>query len=152
MFEFTQAQKRKRVQAVLTARMNQRCMDEMYGGAGGRGADRTPYSMALVVIPGSRKNWEYDDAFPALSRDISPNGLAILHTAPLEGELLVEIPGDNSSNFVRCTVQNCRELGHGYWQTGLQGHEVVDIDYHYQRVLDERMADFAQRLAASSVE
>lgn len=145
MFDFTSPLKRKRVQAVLTNRVNQKCLEEMHGAD--RGPDRTAYVNALVVIPGSKRKWQFEDAFPVLSRDISPAGMALLHNEPIEGEVLVEVTGENTTNFVRCTVQHCNDLGYGYWQVGLKAEEIVGVNRDEHAHLQERMAAFATQLA-----
>lgn len=146
MFEFTAAQKRKRVQAVLTARMNQRCLDGL-GDDGRRVQDRSSYVTSLVVIPGKNRSWAFDEAFPVLTRDISPNGLSLVHAGSIEGEVLVVIPSDGAPSFLKCDVQNCNDMGYGYWQIGLAAQHVVDVEYPDQLRLDERLADFDREYA-----
>ncbi len=140
MFDFSHGKKLQKVQAVLTNRINQRCLSEVRGA--NRGPERSAYVHALVVIPGRRKHWEFENAFPALSRDISPHGLALLHNAPLEGEFLVEIAAEQTANYVHCTVRHCSEIGYGYWQVGMQANEVIVLDPLDHRRLEKRVEEF----------
>lgn len=139
MFDFTSPIKRKRVQAVLTNRVNQKCMDELHGN--GRDVDRTPYVHALIAVPGTKRKWRYEEAFPVLGRDISPSGVAVLHSSEVAGELLIEIPGQNISNFVRCVVQHANDLGFGYWHIGLSAKEIVELSREDYRALQKRLAE-----------
>ena len=139
MFDFTSPMKRKRVQAVLTKRVNQKCLEELSGG--NRGIDRTSYVNALIVIPGSKRAWRFEEAFPVLSRDLSSAGMAILHSSALEGEVLVEVTGkDAFYSYVRCKVQHCNDLGYGYWQIGLKAEEIIGINRADHITLQERIA------------
>lgn len=147
MFDFTSGSKRQRVQAVLTHRMNQQCLNEM--SANDRGPDRSAYVHALVVVPGRKRHWQFSEAFPVLSRDISPQGMALLHNELMEGEVLVEVPGEAGPSFVRCSVQHCSSLGLGYWQIGLKALEVVNIEAKERHVLEQRIEAFAGEMADS---
>lgn len=146
MFGFS-LQKRRRVQAILTKRVNERCTQEMYGGSGERGPNRMPMAKAMVVVPSARKDWDFENAFIAISRDISSTGMSICHSRRLEGEVLVEIPGENSSTFARMAVQHSTEIGHGYWQVGMKAEEVVELDHADYSRLQERYAKIQDTLA-----
>ena len=146
--EFTSS-KRRRLQALLTSRVNDRCTKELYGGTGERGPVRTPFVKALLVIPGERKAWQFDDAFVALSRDISPSGMSLCHSGQLAGDLLVEIPSEGESSFARMTVQHNTDLGHGYWQIGLEAKELVELGYREHAELTSRYAQIEEAMATA---
>ena len=146
MFDFTSPGKRKRVQAVLTNRLNQKCLNEMQGNE--RGPDRSAYVHALIAVPGKKRKWRFEEAFPVLSRDLSTSGMAVLHNAMIEGELLVEVPGDNTSHFVRCTVQHSNQLGFGYWHIGLKAEEIIEISNSQSKILQQQLDQFNAALAA----
>lgn len=145
MFDFASPGKRKRVQAVLTNRLNQKCLNELQGNE--RGPDRTAYVHALIAVPGKKRKWRFEDAFPVLSRDLSTSGMAVLHNAVIEGELLVEMPGKNTSHFVRCTVQHCNQLGFGYWHIGLKAEEIIEIGLRQSETLAQQLEQFNSALS-----
>lgn len=149
MFEFASS-KRRRLQAILTSRVNDRCTKELYGGTGERGPTRTPFVKAVLVVPGKRKKWQFEDTFVALSRDISPTGMSLCHTEQLEGEVLIEIPGDGESNFARMTVQHNTEIGHGFWQIGLEAQELVELTYRDHTQLNRRYGEIEAAVTAGT--
>lgn len=149
MFKFT-SRNRRRLQAILTNRVNERCTQEMYGGSGERGPSRTPFVKALLVVPGTPKKWQFENTFVALSRDISATGLSLCHTERFEGELLIEIPGENNSTFARMSVQHSTDLGHGYWQIGLKAEDLVELSHLDYAALTRRCAEIEEAVAASS--
>ncbi len=152
MFDFTSPLKRKRVKAVLANRVNQRFMDEMYGGAGDRETDRSDFVRALMVIPGRRKNWKFEEAFVALSRDVSTTGLSLCHSEQMEedSELLIEVPGADQCHFVRGTVQHCSALGRGYFQIGLKAEEIVPVSHKDSLILEERYSNLEEELGVDA--
>ena len=113
---FGNASKRKRVQAVLTNRMNRTCFEDLSGSD--RGPVRSPFCQVVFLISRRGRNWDFDNAAPVISRDISPEGLALIHTASItDDEVLVALADkDGSLNVVHCAVQHCSSLGYGFWQ------------------------------------
>lgn len=144
MFDFASHSKKKRAQAVLTNRVNQRCMDEVHA-QNHRTVDRTPFVEALVVIPQKASRWEFTKAAPVLSRDISSNGLALLHTTAITGNVLVRIQGEGQDTLLSCKVCNCTHLGFGFYQIGILAEEIYSPSPEDAAALGDRLKTLEAR-------
>lgn len=141
MFDFEEAGSRRRVEAILTSRMNERCLEELRGTS--RAAGRATYITVTCLIPRNASGeWAFSEALPALSRDISKAGISVIHDSKLNGEILVEVPRTEGSDFVRCAVQHNHEMGHGHFHVGLSAKEVVHVEALERNTLERRLAEF----------
>ena len=69
---------------------------------------------------------DYTRVFPAVTKDLSVQGIAILHNAPINDQcVLVGLRDDTDWRFLACTPKHCIPLGYGHYQIGLFPDEVV---------------------------
>lgn len=125
-WDFNAAKRRRNVKAVLTKRVNARVMEERLNADECRASGRVTYLRPLVVVPGDAKAWRFEDTFVALTHDLSSTGLSLCHTAPMNGVYLIELHED--SQFFSATTRHCTALKFGYWLTGLEAEESVELD------------------------
>ncbi|MFK7819909.1 MAG: hypothetical protein AB8G99_14400 [Planctomycetaceae bacterium] len=150
MFDFVEAGQRKRVEAILAGRINESCLQELCG-QDARGKQRSACIQVVCMVPEGDEGWDFTSVTPVVSRDISLSGLSILHREPVEGPILLEAPSVTGSRFVRCEVQHCRDLGHGYFHIGLSAKEVVNIEAIDRNRIERRLAEFAEEAAATTI-
>lgn len=144
MFGFLIHGKRHEVARILTSRLNHAVIEQHREGA--RTSARAALCEVVWLIPGAKhRSRDMDAAFPVVTRDISPRGLSLLHTAPVEQErIIVGLQDANGPKFVRCTLQHCTPLGFGFYQIGLYPEEVVALSRDEVRTLTEKMASFGR--------
>ena len=94
---------------------------------GARQDSRSLFSRAVWIIPfGPRRKPNFDAAYAVVTKDLSAQGIAVLHTSPIaDSELVVAIPEDQHLHFVRCEPEHSTTIGLGFYQTGLQPKELV---------------------------
>ena len=105
------------------------------------------------MIPPKKRGWDFEAAFPVVSRDISPEGLSLIHAAELPCErVLIGLEEADALNFIECHVQHCTFLGYGFYQIGLHADKVVPIEFEHCLVLQQQMARFQpQQQSAEAV-
>ena len=125
---------------------------------GARQDARSLFSRAVWIIPmGPRQRPNFDAAYAVVTKDLSPQGIAVLHSAPIsDTEVLLAIPEDQHLNFVRCAPEHTTSIGLGFFQTGLQPREMAYPEARdAQRLLersglckerDEREVEFEQNM------
>ena len=142
MFNFLHYRKREEVQRVLAHRVNHACLGRMREGA--RHSARIALDEIVFVVPiGQRGQPDFAQAAPAIGKDISVQGLALVHTAPVDSEeIVVALQDVAAPRFVRCRVQHCTRLGYGFFHVGLFPVEIVKVDEDEVRRMHERLAQF----------
>lgn len=131
--------KRRKAQAVLANRINERAMQEL---TSDRAPERSPFCKTVYLIPPRGRSWDPANASIVVSRDIAPGGLSIVHTSDLnDTEVLIGLPSENATRFLRCAVQHSTDIGHGYFQIGLMAEQVDDLDRHENEALEQRVAE-----------
>lgn len=107
---------------------------------GARRDPRALFSRAIWIVPfGPRHRPNIDAAYPVVTKDLSPQGISVLHSAPIaDTELLVAIPEDQHLHFVRCEPEHATSIGLGFYQTGLQPKELVYPETRESQRLLER--------------
>lgn len=129
--------KRRRAQAVLANRVNKRSMDEMTGTQ--REINRSSFCKVVFLIPEVDRHWDLSQAVPVVSRDISTDGLSVVHSTPIDAKrVLIGLPEKNDLKFVQCAVQHCSELGFGFHHVGLFAEEIVNINLRESEALQQR--------------
>jgi hypothetical protein len=126
MFSFLFYKKRSEVARLLTARVNHHCFTGLDPRE--RTADRTSYcEVVWLITAGPRGKYDYENAVPVVSKDISPQGLALIHTAPIEGiRVLIGLRSEAGMSFLACEAVHSSPLGCGFYQIGLTPTEVVN--------------------------
>jgi hypothetical protein len=125
MFSFLFYKKRSEVARLLTARVNHHCITGL--DPRDRTADRTSYSEVVwLITTDSRGRFDYGSAVPVVSKDISPQGMALIHNSPIQGQrVLIGLRGESGMNFLSCDTVHSSHLGCGFYQVGLAPTEVV---------------------------
>ena len=149
MLGFFQHRKRAEVQRVLSGRINHRCFDQIRPGP--RRSARSAFSEVLWVIPtNGRGRNDFAAAYPVVGKDISPDGLSLIHTAPMTDErMLVALEGQSQPVFLACTREHCTGIGYGFYQIGLHPDEAVSISDAELSLLKGRLSEFDPRPAAA---
>lgn len=129
MFGFVLQKKRDEIRRLLSGRMNREYFRQFR--YGDRGAPRGSFCEVVWLIPlaeGSREPI-CDQAFPVVTKDISHEGLSLIHNAPLEYDrMLVGLWSRTDLKFLLCRCQHSTELGYGFFQIGLHPDEVFHLD------------------------
>lgn len=129
MFGFLFARKRNEVIRFMQRRMNRSRMQQV--SVGQRGRSREAYCQVVWVIPCDEQleRPDFCAAFPAVTRDISAEGLSFIHTVPVSSEsVLVGLHDETGSIFVLCSVEHCTPLGYGFYQIGVNPEEIINPD------------------------
>ncbi len=94
----------------------------------------------------------FDDAFALLTKDICPEGVSLIHTAPIpETHIWIGLRDDDRLNFVACRVQHSTPMGLGFFQIGLHPQHTVRVHSSDIRRLEDRdPCGAAATLAAST--
>ena len=140
MFGFLFHRKRQEVHKALANRINHKCLDGVRHAA--RSATRSPFCEVMWLIPDRPDRLEaLDEMIPVVGKDISTQGIAIIHQGPLEhGRVIIGMNGSHGPSFLRTTVEHSTSLGYGFWQIGLAGAEVL--------ILSAAEADYWQTCVA----
>ena len=134
MLDFFFHKRRDEVRRVLHGRVN-RAHARTLGVANARSATRGNFTEVIWVVPAlSFEEANYARVFPAVSHDLSTNGIGFIHSAPISEPLvIVGLRDETSPCFIACTKKHSTPLGYGYYHIGLLADEVIrptadDID------------------------
>lgn len=141
MLDFGKTAKRRKVQAALTGRMNQQCLEGLWGDEPNR--SRSLYVKAVSITPGTPKKWHFESAFPAVTVNVSPSGIALVHFAEMPEKTLVGLDDERGQTFIHCRTVHSQAIGHGYFLVGLRGMDVVTLETESRAKLTMRLAEFA---------
>jgi len=143
MLNFDFFNHRAEVRKALTSRMNHQCMDGLRHQD--RQLERSNFAEVVWLVPLDGKQAEFGKAVPAVSKDISVQGLCLIHTAPLsDAEMVVGVPGQHGVNFFHCKVEHCSSMGYGYYQIGLFPSKVLKLSMSQLMTWESRQAEFAE--------
>ena len=110
-----------------------------------RKVQRSEYCEVVWLVPKAGKGFDYSQAVPAVSRDLSIQGLSLVHTAPIaDAEFVVGIPGKHGFSFFHCHVQHCSDLGYGFFQIGLFAAKVITPNMADMAIWEKRTSAFTQ--------
>lgn len=151
MLNFDFFNQRAEVRRALSGRLNQTCMDGLR--YQDRQATRSQYSEVVWMVPLDGKRPQYSASIPAVSNDLSIQGLSLFHTAPLtDSPLVVGIPGQHGMTFFHCDIKHCTSLGYGFYHIGLFPSKVITPDQTQRQAWERRAAEFAEDSAEQPVE
>jgi hypothetical protein len=134
--------KRDEVQRILHGRVN-RAHARSIAVENFRGATRGIYTEVIWVIPcRSASRVDYSSVIPAVSKDLSSQGISFVHNRPItEPRAIVGLKDETGPRFLLCTMKHCTDLGYGFYHIGLIADEVHAVDQDdcdlMQRVLEE---------------
>ena len=143
MFGFFFQRKRDEVRRLLSGRMNRQFFRQFR--YGDRFSPRGSFCEVVWVIPYDEAGAEplCELAFPAVTKDICPEGLSLIHNAPIDGErVLIGLESSSELNVLLCQHQHSTELGHGFHQIGLLPKEVVHLELATINALRRHFACF----------
>lgn len=144
MLNFDFFNQRAEVKRALSSRLNHRCMDSLRHQD--RQAERSNYSRVVWLIPQDGKRPDYSQAVPAVSKDLSIQGLSLIHTSPVsESPLVVGVPGELGMSFFHCNVEHCSSLGYGFFQIGLFPVKVVNLNTSEMQSWESRLAELTPK-------
>ncbi len=126
MLDFLFHKKRDEVKRVLHGRVN-RAHARRISLANIRSATRGTFTEVVWVVPcSSPANADYSRVFAAVSRDLSTEGIGIVHnTAITEPCVIIGLRDETNPRFIACTPKHCTPLGYGFYHIGLFADEVV---------------------------
>lgn len=142
MFNFLISGKQKQARALLANRVNKKTFCDVQGTD--RIATRAPMMSAVLAVPRDGRKWEFDEAFPVLTADVSAGGVCLLHHEPLEGQYVLQLDDDSGRTCVQFSVQHVQELGFGYWRIGLEAERIYHPTVSEERQLEERREIFRE--------
>lgn len=150
MFGFLFRKKQDEVRKLLQNRMNRSFLRQFRYGK--RVDPRGSYCEVVWIIPYD-DNVKYPDfgrGFPVVTKDISPEGLSLIHTSPMNGErVVVAMENARETRFVVCSCEHTTDLGYGFYQIGLHPDEVLWLD---ESELDMLRANYAEKQQATAEE
>ena len=129
MFGFLMQKRRDDVQRFLNRRMNRSFLPQVSGSK--RRHSRGEFCEVAWVLPYDDEEGRavFDEARVAVTRDISPEGLSILQTSPLnEVRTVIALEGDLEMHFILCRVMHSTPLGYGFFHIGLHPEEFLNVD------------------------
>jgi hypothetical protein len=121
MYSFDKHKKEMDVQAVLRRAIDSSSPKLLASDSELRWDSRSNRTFPLVLAPwvGGRAN--ADGAITALSKNLSSQGLTILHAESIDGdEIVVGLWLESQAYFLLGNVRHRTPLGGGYWQIGVE--------------------------------
>jgi hypothetical protein len=151
MFGFLFHRKRQEVRRALATRINHNCVSQIRHAS--RTATRSPFCEVVWLIP---DHDDLSDAFadmvPVVSKDISTQGVALIHTEPVTARRVVlGLEGAHGASFIRSTVEHSTPLGYGFYQIGLYPDEVLHVAPAEVAQWRRRLADLGGRVEEEPV-
>lgn len=126
MFGFLFHRKRQEVRKALASRINHKCADQLRHAS--RATTRTPFCEVVWLIPDGDLEDGLAEMVPVVSKDMSTQGVALIHTEPVEGRrVIIGLEGQHGPSFIRATVEHSTPLGYGFYQIGLYPDEVLHV-------------------------
>ncbi len=138
-FEFFSQQ--AEVKRALSSRLNHNCMETLR--YQDRKRHRSHFSEVVWLIPSSSEEPDYRQAVPAVSKDLSIQGISLVHNRPItDSPILIGVPGEHGFNFFECNVEHCSRLGYGFYQIGLFPMKVVSPSTEELKAWQTRTTEF----------
>ena len=127
-FLFHKSNKREEVRRVLHGRVN-RAHAQAVSVSSARGATRGAFTEVVWVVPcDSPDTANFAKVFPAVTKDLSTSGLAILHTSCIaEPCVIIGLKDGADRRFLACTPKHCTALGYGFYLLGVLADEVLTL-------------------------
>ena len=130
MFGFLTRKRHDDVQRFLNRRMNRSFLPQVVSESKRRHS-RGEFCEVVWVLPYDEQEYltVFDEARVAVTRDISPEGLSILQTSPLnEVRAVIALESDLEMHFILCRVMHSTPLGYGFFHIGLHAEEFLNVD------------------------
>lgn len=141
MLNFDSFNQQAQVRRALSSRLNHNCMETLRHQD--RKLQRSNYSEVVWLISLEGKRGDYSQAVPAVSKDLSIQGMSLIHNRPLgDSPLIVGVPGNHGISFFKCQVEHCSSLGSGFYQIGLFPMKVLSPNPSEMAAWETRAAEF----------
>ncbi len=89
--------------------------------------ERALLSIGILVVPLNDESPEMDQAFTALSRDVSRTGIGLVTNRSLPtSQALLRLSGNSETRLLRTTVRNRKDLGQGWVRFDMEVTGVLD--------------------------
>jgi hypothetical protein len=140
VFDFLARNRLAEVKRFMQSHMNRHYLRQVR--AGERRAARGAFCEVVWMIEcPATGSPAFEDAIPLLTRDVSADGLALLHREPIEdhARLLIGLHNGDDPTFLRCRVEHVTALGYGHYQVGLRPEQVVEFEPHELRPFRRRV-------------
>lgn len=140
MFGFLFRKRHDEVQRFLNRRINRSFLPQI--DSGNRRHSRGEFCEVAWVLAydDDESTPDFDDAHVVVTRDISPDGMSILQTSPInETRVVVALEGDLEMRFLLCAVTHSTPLGYGFFQVGLYPEEFLHVDADVAEDLKRRL-------------
>jgi hypothetical protein len=126
MLDFFFHKRRDEVKRVLHGRVN-RAHARTLSVANARSATRGTFTEVIWVVPAqSSEDADFSRVFPAVSHDLSTEGIGFIHNSPVvEPCVIVGLRDETCPRFLACTPKHCTDLGYGFYHIGLFANEVI---------------------------
>jgi hypothetical protein len=151
MLGFLYQKKRMEVRRLMQGYMNRNYGKQFRYGK--RTDPRANYSEVVWVVPceSSSHKPQFGRAYPAVTKDTSSEGMALLQTGPFELErVLVGLPGDDATptKFLDCRHTHSTALGYGYYQVGLHPECLARVDASQMAEIERALEQYQDPAAA----
>lgn len=141
MLNFDFFSQQAEVKRALSSRLNHNCMETLR--YQDRKLHRSHFSEVVWLVPVDGEQADYSQAVPAVSKDLSIQGMSLIHNSPLgSSPLIVGVPGNHGINFFQCNVEHCSGLGFGFYQIGLFPVKVITPSETERKAWEARTAEF----------
>ncbi len=150
MFGFLLRKKKDDVRRAMYRRMNRSFARQI--GERDRRDSRGAFCEVVWIIPcdDQSKRRDFSGAYPAVTRDISPEGLSLIHTSPIIAEqVLVGLQGKIEPRFLLCEIEHCTKLGYGFYQIGLHPKELINLEPEEFETLERGLKRFPAETASA---
>jgi hypothetical protein len=150
MLNFDFFNQQAEVRKALSSRLNHSCMETLR--YQDRKLQRSHFTEVVWLISLEGKRGDFGQAVPAVSKDLSVQGISLIHTSPITTPLLiVGVPGNHGFNFFQCKVEHCSDLGYGFYQIGLLPVKLLSPSQSEMKAWEARSAAFKREPVAEPV-
>lgn len=153
MLGFLFHKKRDEVKRILNGRMNRTFLQTL-NPEEVRGSRRGAFTEVVWVVPcNDTATADFASVFPAVTKDLSAQGICLLHYGPItEPRVIIGLRDETDPRFLLCTRTHCTAIGSGFYQIGLHPDEVILIRNQAIDLMRETLARYeapAEELAAA---
>ena len=119
------------VQSFILKLVNNNCPELLALMDGPRIDSRVNLTVVVAVVPVEKKKPQIDQAFTAVSKEFSSNGVALVLNEPRGlDHAILGFRFEGQMSFVRAQAKHLNPMGGGFYQLGFRMLEVVSLaDY-----------------------
>jgi len=119
------------VQSFILKLVNNNCPELLALMEGPRMDSRVNLTVVVAVVPVEKKKPQINQAFTAMTKEFSSNGVALVLSEPLGlDHAILGFRFEGRMIFVRAQAKHLNPMGGGFYQLGFQMLEVVSLaDY-----------------------